>query len=467
MGKLIFGLCFFHANILERKKFGPLGWNIRYGFSDTDRDTTLTNLTIFLDEQNNSVPWDAMTYLIGEVYYGGRVTDRWDERTLRTVLKRFFVKESLEDGFKYSESGIYYPAGHDTIAEYLKYVETFPFSDDPDIFGLHQNANTQFMNAEAGRLIGDVLLVQPRLSTSGGQKSPDEIVFEVADMIQEKIRTTLIDIDEHLEGTFKEDDKGQVESLATVLKQEIERFNKMLVVLWDVLKNLKKAIKGLVVMNFVLEKVYNCFLNNQVPPVWTSASYPSLAPLGEWVNDLVLRLDFIQQWLLKGPPKSFWLSGFYFPQGFLTGCKQTHARKYNLPIDTLEYEYKVVNATIDTSIEIMTAVDAVELPDITDGAMVHGLYMEACRWDWDNMMLADSKPGEMFATLPVLHMIPVPDFESPVEDYTIPLYKTNVRAGLLSTTGHSTNFVMGVHLKTDKNPDYWINKGAALMCQDC
>ena len=135
--KLIFGLCFFHANILERKKFGPLGWNIRYDFSDTDRDTTLTNLTIFLEEQG-SVPWDAMTYLIGEVYYGGRVTDRWDERTLRTILKRFFVEKSLEEGFTYSKSGIYYPAAYDSIAEYLGYIESFPFSDDPDIFGLHQ-----------------------------------------------------------------------------------------------------------------------------------------------------------------------------------------------------------------------------------------------------------------------------------------------------------------------------------------
>jgi len=383
------------------------------------------------------------------------------------VLKRFFVKESLVDGFTYSESGIYYPAGYDTMSEYMKYIETFPFSDDPDIFGLHDNANTAFMNAEADRLIQDVLLVQPRLTSSGGEKSPDEIVMEVADMIQEKIRSTLIDIDEHLEGMFALNEHGQVESLATVLKQEIERFNTMLVVLWDVLKNLKKAIKGLVVMNFVLEEVFNCFLNNQVPKVWVNASYPSLAPLGSWVNDLVLRLDFIQQWLLHGPPKSFWLSGFYFPQGFLTGTKQTHARRYNMPIDTLSYQISVVKATVKTTIEITKALAEAELPDTKDGAMVHGLFMEACRWDWDNMKLTDSKPGEMFATLPVLQLTPVCDYVVPLEDYTAPVYKTKVRAGMLSTTGHSTNFVMAVHLPTDKDPDYWVNKGSALMCQDC
>lgn len=42
-----------------------------------------------------------------------------------------------------------------------------------------------------------------------------------------------------------------------------------------------------------------------------------------------------------------------------------------------------------------------------------------------------------------------------------------VRAGMLSTTGHSTNFVVSVHFPTNQSPDYWINKGAALLCQGC
>ena len=59
------------------------------------------------------------------------------------------------------------------------------------------------------------------------------------------------------------------------------------------------------------------------------------------VNDLVLRLAFVEDWMLNGAPKSFWISGFYFPQSFLTGTLQTHARKYQLPIDQLSYKFKV------------------------------------------------------------------------------------------------------------------------------
>jgi dynein heavy chain len=461
-------LCFFHANIQERKKFGALGWNIRYDFSDTDRETTLANLFMFLEA--GEIPWDALSYLIGEIYYGGRVTDHWDERTLAKVLDRFFGDYTLADGFKYSESGIYFPAARDTVKEYVEYVETFPFSDAPDIFGLHDNANITYQTNEARALVLNVLDVQPRLVSTGGGKTPDEIVYDIAEMVQEKLRTTILDIDEAKEGTFKRDEHGQVKSLATVLKQEIERFNILLKVLWLSLANLKKAIKGLVVMNSDLEDTFNAFLNNQVPPGWSKASYPSLQPLGIWVSDLVGRLAFTELWLITGDPKSFWLSGFYFPQGFLTGTLQTHAREYKIPIDTLSYQFEVLSTYIDPMEKHgPNSPKDVELPPIKDGVYVHGLFCEAMRWDNEKMLLSEPRHGQMVSDLPVMRMVPVPNFDPArdrPQDYIAPLYKTNVRAGMLSTTGHSTNFVVAAHLPTDKPPDTWVNRGAALLCQN-
>mgnify|MGYP001799839555 len=84
------------------------------------------------------------------------------------------------------------------------------------------------------------------------------------------------------------------------------------------LQQLLKAIKGIVVMSDSLELIYTAFLNNQVPKEWENAAYPSLKPLASWVQDLVLRLDFIHQWILRGIPRSFWISGFFFPQGETT-----------------------------------------------------------------------------------------------------------------------------------------------------
>ncbi|XP_038615472.1 dynein heavy chain 6, axonemal [Tachyglossus aculeatus] len=469
--KVIFGICFFHAIIQERKKFGPLGWNICYEFNDSDRECALLNLNLYCQE--GQIPWDALIYITGEITYGGRVTDTWDQRCLRTVLKRFFSPETLEDGYKYSESGIYFSPVADGIQEFKDYVENLPLIDDPEIFGMHENANLVFQHKETSTLINTILDVQPRSTTSGGGKSNDEIVQELVASVLSKVPEKL-EMEGASETLFVKDEIGRLNSLTTVLGQEVDRFNSLLKLIRISLETLAKAIAGFVVMSEEMERVHSSFLNNQVPVLWSEAAYPSLKPLGSWVKDLVLRTAFIDAWLKRGQPKSFWISGFFFPQGFLTGTLQNHARKYNLPIDELNFHYTVLPTYRDQA-EVTAATKAsqfdqelpidAQLPSPEDGVLVHGMFMDACRWDDEDMILEDALPGQMNPMLPVVHFEPQRNYEPDPELYQSPLYKTGARAGTLSTTGHSTNFVVTVLLPSKKSNDYWIAKGSALLCQ--
>ena len=64
--KLLFSLCFFHSVLLERRKFLMLGWNIQYGFNDSDFEVSENLLSIYLDEYEET-PWDALKYLVSLV----------------------------------------------------------------------------------------------------------------------------------------------------------------------------------------------------------------------------------------------------------------------------------------------------------------------------------------------------------------------------------------------------------------
>ena len=136
-------MSFFHAIIQERRKFGPLGWNIRYEFNDSDLDTSITMLKIFLDEQEE-IPWDALLFVTGHINYGGRVTDDWDRRCLISMLKRYYNPDVLEEGYKFSESGIYYAPEFGPLDSYRQYIEQLPLIDSPEVFGLHENANITY-----------------------------------------------------------------------------------------------------------------------------------------------------------------------------------------------------------------------------------------------------------------------------------------------------------------------------------
>lgn len=83
---ILFSLCYFHASIQERSKFGAQGWNRSYPFNVGDLTISVNVLYNYL-EANNKVPWEDLRYLFGEIMYGGHITDDWDRRLCRTYLE--------------------------------------------------------------------------------------------------------------------------------------------------------------------------------------------------------------------------------------------------------------------------------------------------------------------------------------------------------------------------------------------
>ncbi|NXT91841.1 DYH1 protein, partial [Anhinga rufa] len=445
---LLLSLCFFHGNMLERRKFGPLGFNIPYEFTDGDLHICISQLQMFLSEYTD-IPYKVLKYTTGEINYGGRVTDDWDRRCIMSILEDFYKPEVLIPEFAYSESGIYKQISTSSDLDgYLQYIKSLPLNDSPELFGLHDNANITFAQNETFALLGTIMQLQPKTFTLGGC-SREELVEETSKDILAKLPAPM-----NMQEVIHKYPLLYEESMNTVLIQEVIRYNRLLEVIAQTLKDLLKALKGLVVMSSQLELMASSLYNNIVPEVWHTKAYPSLKPLASWVNDLVQRIEFLQKWISHGIPSVFWISGFFFPQAFLTGTLQNFARKSVISIDTISFSFKVMKESVS---------ELTRHPD--EGCYIHGLFLEGARWDPTAFQLAESRPKELYTEMAVIWLLPVPNRKAPATGtYLCPIYKTLTRAGTLSTTGHSTNYVIAVEIPTDKPQKHWIKRGTALIC---
>ena len=86
------------------------------------------------------------------------------------------------------------------------------------------------------------------------------------------------------------------------------------------LKDIKRAIRGMIVMSADLDDMYSSFMNNKLPPIWEKVSFASLKTLASWVRDMTMRVAFMRKWVIEGQPAAFPLPVFFFPQGFMTAC---------------------------------------------------------------------------------------------------------------------------------------------------
>uniref|UniRef100_H3APA3 Dynein axonemal heavy chain 14 n=1 Tax=Latimeria chalumnae TaxID=7897 RepID=H3APA3_LATCH len=456
--KLLFNLCFFSAVIHGRKKYGSLGWNFPYEFTSSDLEVSIQILEMLVNDQSE-IPWSALRCLTGEVVYGGHVTDYWDQRCLLHILESFYNPTALQQGCAFSSDKEYWSLSEEAnLEECGTYIRTLPDADSPEIFGMHLNAEKTFLENQAQAFIDTIITMQPQLSTAclttSGGKSQDEMVLEMASDILRRLPEAV----EKKYGLKPGYDSLVHSATPMFLYQEIERFNHLLSVIHSSLHSLSLAVKGTIILTDELEQVYNSFLNMRVCELWQKHSYESCKMLGSWIDDLIQRIDFFGTWAEQNSPvKIFWLSGFFFPQGFLTAVLQNYARQKGVSVDSLTFTYRVLSTTTDK--------DGFHS---NEGILVFGLYLDGARWDSITQTLGESQLGQRFSCVPMIHFLPqnAPDQNSSVLTcYKCPLYQTSKRAGTLASTGLSTNFVTAVHLPTSVSPSHWVIRGVALLCQ--
>lgn len=59
-------------------------------------------------------------------------------------IKKLIIQDILEDNYRFSENNLYFVPVISEVSKYLEYIDKLPMADDPQVFGMHENANIAF-----------------------------------------------------------------------------------------------------------------------------------------------------------------------------------------------------------------------------------------------------------------------------------------------------------------------------------
>ncbi|KAK3097645.1 hypothetical protein FSP39_011696 [Pinctada imbricata] len=440
---MLYGVAFLHTTVQERRKFGPIGWNIPYEFNQADFTSTVQFVQNHLDDMDpkKGVSWNTVRYMAGEVQYGGRVTDDYDKRLLNTYCRVWFSEAMFADSFQFY-TGYKIPKCK-TIDEYRSYIETLPLRDTPECFGLHSNADITYQTNTANNMLANIVNIQPKDSGGGGGETREAVVYRLAEDMLEKLP------DDYVPHEVKDRLRkmGILQPINIFLRQEIDRMQKVITLVRNTLKDLKLAIDGTIIMSENLRDALDNMFDARVPTNWRKISWES-ATLGFWFTDLLDRNAQFHTWLFEGRPTTFWMTGFFNPQGFLTAMRQEITRAHK--------GWALDAVILDNDITRMMKEDIHTPPN--EGVYIYGLYLDGAGWDRRNCRLIEPTPKVLYTPLPVAHVFAT-NIDKPQKTsnlYSCPVYKKPKRTDL--------TYIFPLMLKTNKNPDHWILRGVALLC---
>ena len=522
----LFGLCFFHAVLLGRRRFGSQGWSKRYSFNQGDLTICADVLQQYLESSHapdsvDAVPWEDLRYIFGEIMYGGHITDWWDRRTNRTYLETLFTPKLLEgldlapacSKTEKSEDpdqpgDIYHPGfavpnmanmGWEDASQYV--YDHLP-EEQPQIYGLHPNSEINWLQTTTDTIFTDVLHLEGaepfKAEAPASEEQEEEKEKKKSSSKKEEasgggsiVARTLEDLLERLPESFSLVDiqmrsepllKTEISPYVVVAVQECTRMNTLLDKIRTSLTELRKGMDGQLNMTEAMEDLSEALSLNQVPgrnpfhkTSWEKLAWFSRRNLSSWFNDLLDRVKQLDEWSQTLElPHATWISGLFNPTAFLTAVMQVTARRNEYPLDAMSVDF---HATFMQNPEEVEGYPS-------DGAFIYGLYIEGarfCMYDDDENEIdayeeGDTKCGgcirdsllkQLLPPMPVMYVRAVqvqPTWEPESVGY---LRKDPgiYESPVYSTTARGPTYVCLATLKTKDSPSKWILAGVSLVLQ--
>ena len=407
----LYVLAFLHAVVLERRKYGKIGWNVSYDFNESDFNISRRLVSLYLEksyeDQDETLPWGSLKFLIGDAMYGGRVSDDMDRRVLKTYLEEYMGDFLFDDcqKFRFSrgEGFEYVLPTQGPIDNYTEMIETFALTNSPAVFGLHPNAEIGYYTNAVKSMWVDLISLQPRRAATGEGMSREDHIAHTAKGIESKIPIESIDTGSYdltqiRTILLRRNGNDIITPCQVVLLQELERWNNLVKKMAISLSDLQRALRGEIGMSDELEALGESLYNGFLPSVWRRLCPSTQKPLGSWMDHFLRRYAQYESWIHNGEPAVIWLAGLHIPESYLTALVQTTCRKRGWPLD------KSTLYTVVTKYSASDHVTLSTLQPLESGCYVSGLYLEGASWDVEQSVLRTQDPKVLVEELPIMQV---------------------------------------------------------------
>jgi dynein heavy chain len=508
---LVFALSFIHSLVIERRKYGALGFCVPYDFNNSDLEASI----LFVEKQfsresdlpdkkppSEMINFKTLTNVVSNILYGGRIFDLKDESLFKTIVSSY-----LEDPAFKQPNYSFYPTPKDKvdpknrtaeykipdnlkeITDYIAHISKFPTVDPPQVFGLHGSADMTFRLKEFSELLNTITAALPKDGAGGGGASKeDEVKPKVEAMLdafppffnEKEYRDTINKY------SFMNIGVGLEVPLNNVLLQEIKDIEVILELVKKSLKDIKDALAGTLLMTETITECIDSLYLIKPPNIWMFDANGSeiswLSPnASSWFEGLKIRAEKLREWLSCNNDQrpAFYLPGILKPQGFLAAFRQEFFKlKKKSPGNAKEFEKLALDQIDLVYTPDRTETDPTKLTknlkgkDRMESILIYGLYIEGAIWGGGSKegYLADDPDPNSRNTIIKFPVITVKGtivnenkgvntLGPSNASYSCPLYKYPKRT--------DKYLITDIKLKingSDQDDKFWQRRGVALLC---
>ncbi len=504
---LVFTLSFLHSLVLERRKYGPLGWCIPYEFNNSDLESSIQFVNkqfskgLELDDKappRTMINFKTLVNVVSTILYGGRITDRKDGELFKTIISSylddsFFTKgeycfyppNNSKNDAKYKDSPVYKAPDENLpnstqISYIINHINFFSKNDPPQVFGLHGSADLTFRLKDFKLLLETISSTLPKEGGGGSGLSKE------AD-VENRVEAMLGSLpEEFLENEYRTKienlswgsiGKGLLVPLHNVLLQEIIRIQSIITLVKKSLLDIREALKGRLMMTNEIVLAIDALYLTKPPNAWMfNANSEEISWLSVtvsmWYEGLKIRADRLREWMNSAfnQRPAFYLTGFLNPQGFIAAFKQEVFKlkkqsQSNLTLDMINLKFEPDKTESDPKVYVMNDKKR-DQKDKSNSMLIYGMYLEGAIWTSGGMLGDDNEANSRntVTKFPVINCIGITEeiktgAGAQGSLYRCPVYKYPKRT--------DKYFIIEINLKcpgNDQDEKFWQKRGVALLC---